>query len=180
MTKNLKEFDILVAYNRRCNTEKDYFTVIGVSAEDRQQAINMVQDYEIDGMFDNIPEDYILDTLHPIRCLNPLGDEEIWQNNIFSKGDWKIEKHGDAHALFAYQAPNSHGANLMYIKKYDRNFEANKRLIEQAPKLYEELKNSTKDLEEVIQYMKAEGLNVASAEIQVKNNKRILKKIEEE
>jgi hypothetical protein len=57
----------------------------------------------------------------------------------FTKGPWIIERHGSAWALFSRENENQHGLNLMYISDPDWNFEANKKLIEAAPDLYNEL-----------------------------------------
>ena len=71
----------------------------------------------------------------------------------FTKGPWFIEPHGQEWALFSRESEDQHGLNLMYIADPDWNFEANKRLIEAAPDLYNELKKLVNTLDALGHYV---------------------------
>jgi hypothetical protein len=71
----------------------------------------------------------------------------------FTKGPWLIERHGNDWALFSREDESQHGLNLMYISEPDWNFEANKRLIEAAPDLYNELEKLIKTFDSLGHYI---------------------------
>ena len=53
---------------------------------------------------------------------------------------WSIEPHGNGYALYSGRGPMQHGMNLVLFSEPDSNWEATKRLIEQAPVMVRALK----------------------------------------
>lgn len=66
---NAMEFEVLVCYNRECDLEDDYHAIIRVAAETREEAFGLVDNYSIDGMFDNLEDDYLEDSLHAVQVV---------------------------------------------------------------------------------------------------------------
>lgn len=57
-----------------------------------------------------------------------------------SRAAWSIERHGTGYALYSGRGPMQHGMNLVYLSEPDSNWEATKRLIEQAPAMLDALR----------------------------------------
>lgn len=64
----MKQYKVLVSYNRS-GKEGDLYQTINIMADNKQDALNLINNYEIEGLFDNLEDDYTEDTLHAIRIL---------------------------------------------------------------------------------------------------------------
>ena len=66
----MKEYEVLVCYNRNRDVENDYFKVIRVKAESAEIALNLVNGYRINDMFDEFERDYVEDSLYGVKILS--------------------------------------------------------------------------------------------------------------
>lgn len=57
---------IKVGYNRKCDVKRDFFKIITIMATDKAVAIGKVENYSTNGIFDQIEDDYIEDTLYVV------------------------------------------------------------------------------------------------------------------
>ena len=65
----MKNYRVLVGYNRLEDIDRDYHKIINVKANNVIEAIELTNSYKIIGMFDNIENDYIEDSLFTIKAL---------------------------------------------------------------------------------------------------------------
>lgn len=63
----MNEYEILVCYNRESNSDKDFYKTIIVKAKSYENACMLVNNYEIENMFDAIENDYLEDSLYSVR-----------------------------------------------------------------------------------------------------------------
>lgn len=66
----MKEYEILVCYNRECDITRRYHKVIRVKAEDMKAACKIIDDYGVCDLFDDIEDDYIEDSLYHVKVLS--------------------------------------------------------------------------------------------------------------
>lgn len=70
-----KEFEVLACYNRECDLNDDFHKIFKVVSTTKENALDLVDSYSIENMFDDIEKDYIEDSLYAVRVLSehPIG-----------------------------------------------------------------------------------------------------------
>lgn len=83
----MKIFEVLVSYMREADYNDDYHAILRVLAKSEEEAIQLVDNYSLETMFDNIEEDYLEDSLHAVNVISshPITDyntlKELGYNN---------------------------------------------------------------------------------------------------
>ena len=72
----MKIFEVLASYMRDFDSNDDYHIVLRVQAENEEEAFELVDNYGLENMFDDVEEDYLEDTLHAVKVLSshPITD----------------------------------------------------------------------------------------------------------
>lgn len=65
----MKEYKVLVGYGRECDINREHHKIIRVTAENKDKAVELVDGYFINGMFDDIEDDYLEDSLYAIQTI---------------------------------------------------------------------------------------------------------------
>lgn len=66
----MKIFEVLVSYMREGDYNDDYHAILRVVAKNEEEAIQLVDNYSINNMFDNIEKDYLEDSLHVVNVIS--------------------------------------------------------------------------------------------------------------
>ena len=64
-----KEYEVLSCYNRECNLNRDYHKVFRVVAQSDKEALDLINNYTPNAIFNDIEDDYIEDSLYAIKIL---------------------------------------------------------------------------------------------------------------